>query len=605
MRRNLISIVVVCVFFLFSCGQKSSDVTGPTPTASGQPDERVWGLLSEVSGDVLARVTQEDEYALAENGYIVEAYGQVMTKTHSKARLDLSNGSLVRLSADTIFTLQPAERRSDGLLQHLQLSVGKLWIILNGGALDVETPSGLASVRGSYLSVSYNPETGETYITCLEGTCTLTDEQGSVEIGAGQTAVISHAGEPPVVGEMSEEEVQEWLDNNPEASLVVPPTETPETPPATEETTQPEETDTPVPSPTPVTNTGSGYNPPPSGGGGTTSTEPEGTSEPVLLTPTVTIANVAPQLSVTGEPVSVAVEVAGSGAIPSGTVEVKANGVSICSATLSEGFANCVGGISVAGSASLIAYYMGDGSYYSAQSSPMGTVVDQAATTTTIQNQTPNPSLVGTSVTFEATVDVDSPGSGTPYGSVIFSDGTYSCVVSAAPWICSITFPTDGAHLVTASYSGDSNFMSSISEAVPQDVLLTPDTYFLNDSGPNSPFVVSSIGADCTQSYSVEVMDMDGVSEVSIEYSLDDDTFMIATVHIPLTVSGSTWTANISIPGSPGQIVYWRFVATDGASNKTFFGGGAPYTDGYPGTTVSSYFFFFASGLGGTCPVVP
>jgi hypothetical protein len=96
-------------------------------------------------------------------------------------------------------------------------------VILGGGSAEVDTPSGLATVRGSYLSVSVNPDTGEVYVTCLEGNCGLSNAAGSVELVAGQTAVITNADLPPNVGEMTVEDIQQWLDFNPEATLVVTP----------------------------------------------------------------------------------------------------------------------------------------------------------------------------------------------------------------------------------------------------------------------------------------------------------------------------------------------------------------------------------------------
>jgi alpha-tubulin suppressor-like RCC1 family protein len=87
----------------------------------------------------------------------------------------------------------------------------------------------------------------------------------------------------------------------------------------------------------------------------------------------------------------------------------------------------------------------------------------------------PNPSTVGQSVTFTATVSATS-GSGTPTGSVTFREG--STVLGTAPLSGgSASFTTSslssGSHSVTASYAGDATFSGSTSPAVTQVVNAT------------------------------------------------------------------------------------------------------------------------------------
>jgi hypothetical protein len=129
----------------------------------------------------------------------------------------------------------------------------------------------------------------------------------------------------------------------------------------------------------------------------------------------------------------------------------------------------------VAGNVNLTAEYPGDGIYTTAVSIPIGLTVLPASTTTTIQSHTPDPAIPGSPVVFTATVDDTAPAAaGLPTGAVIFADSsnTYSCTVTAAPWTCNITFPTSGTYTVTASYTGDLNFSSSVSSPVTQTVIL-------------------------------------------------------------------------------------------------------------------------------------
>jgi hypothetical protein len=104
----------------------------------------------------------------------------------------------------------------------LKLEAGRIFIILNGGSMDVETPSGVASVRGSYMSVFVNPVTMDTILTCLEGSCGGENGEGSDDITDGQKIILHYCPEgtspcpPPEHEGMSDEDFEEWQ-NSPEA----------------------------------------------------------------------------------------------------------------------------------------------------------------------------------------------------------------------------------------------------------------------------------------------------------------------------------------------------------------------------------------------------
>src|SRR2546422_11652116 len=70
----------------------------------------------------------------------------------------------------------------------------------------------------------------------------------------------------------------------------------------------------------------------------------------------------------------------------------------------------------------LTATYAPDGNYNGSSGTKAHTV-NPAATTTTIGTVTPEPSVVGQAYTVNFTVAAQSPGSGTPTGSVTVSDG--------------------------------------------------------------------------------------------------------------------------------------------------------------------------------------
>ena len=219
-------ILLILVSGLGACTPKSTQ----TQSTAVAPEtlSMVSAVLSEITGKVEIKQVGQVGFAPAHVDAFLNENGQVQTGDDGRVRLNLSTGTIVRVAPASLFTLVSNKQSDEGLKTHLELTLGKLFIILNGGSMDVDTPTGTAAVRGSYMSVSYNPTTGEVRVTCLEGHCSLASTGGSVDITAGQTAVITGFGLPPEVGEMSDQDIQEWLNNNPEAKLVLPiPTEEP------------------------------------------------------------------------------------------------------------------------------------------------------------------------------------------------------------------------------------------------------------------------------------------------------------------------------------------------------------------------------------------
>jgi sugar lactone lactonase YvrE len=106
---------------------------------------------------------------------------------------------------------------------------------------------------------------------------------------------------------------------------------------------------------------------------------------------------------------------------------------------------------------------------------PAPVVVSPDATTTTLTTSTSTNSVVfGQPITFIARVAVNSPGAGTPTGTVTFYDGKTALGTVELDGSAQATLTTSqlavGTHLITAKYSGDTDDHSSTSKAVTVQV---------------------------------------------------------------------------------------------------------------------------------------
>jgi Bacterial Ig-like domain (group 3)/MBG domain (YGX type) len=91
--------------------------------------------------------------------------------------------------------------------------------------------------------------------------------------------------------------------------------------------------------------------------------------------------------------------------------------------------------------------------------------ITRAATTTAITHDDPDPSVLNSAYLVNWSVTVTSPGSGTPTGTVMVSDGSVSCSAAVATGGCSLTSTTLGTKSLSATYSGDGNFTGSAGSA--------------------------------------------------------------------------------------------------------------------------------------------
>ncbi len=117
------------------------------------------------------------------------------------------------------------------------------------------------------------------------------------------------------------------------------------------------------------------------------------------------------------------------------------------------------------GSHSITAVYSGDTNFTTSTSAALTQVVNKANTSTSL-TASPTQIVLGQMVTFTSTVSANSPGAGTPTGTVTFKDGTTtlgspSLVNGQATLTAAIT--NVGTRTITATYSGDTNFNSSTS----------------------------------------------------------------------------------------------------------------------------------------------
>ncbi len=159
-------------------------------------------------------------------------------------------------------------------------------------------------------------------------------------------------------------------------------------------------------------------------------------------------------------------------------------------ATLTSGVATYSIPSLTVGTHSITAAYSGDSGHFASTSTAVSQVVREA--TSTALSSSSNPSALGGSVTFTATVSAPGGGGITPDGTILFSDGTTPLATVNLNTAGVATFTTstlsDGAHSITATYSGDANnyILGSVSSALTQDVQAASQVTVASSGSPSN-----------------------------------------------------------------------------------------------------------------------
>jgi FecR protein len=195
--------------------------TAPTGSQDNlTPDEVFLATILPIQGEVYWRQQAEQSWSTINNQHGLDTGNQILTKTEGRAKIEYFDGVIVRVGPHTLFTVSEQSQTGElNLISRIRLLMGQIFIKHGDGYYDgkfeVETPSGLAAVKGTMMSVQITAD-GQTLVTCLEGVCALSNELGEITLTEGQGASIESEGEAPQPAKIEDWQLNDWFENDPE-----------------------------------------------------------------------------------------------------------------------------------------------------------------------------------------------------------------------------------------------------------------------------------------------------------------------------------------------------------------------------------------------------
>jgi large repetitive protein len=210
--------------------------------------------------------------------------------------------------------------------------------------------------------------------------------------------------------------------------------------------------------------------------------------ETIATTGTTTVLTAGGPTKVSGQMVTLTATVSSHTGVPTGNVVFQDGSNSLGQGLLNaQGVATLSSSTLLVGPHTLTAVYQGDGSYTSSTSAPLLETITLATTGLTLATAT-NPVVVGTSVTFSATLT----GNGVaPTGALTLRDGSAVIATQNVTNTGTFTFTVSslaiGAHSLTAAYAGDANNAAAVSSSIAVTVQqATTSTSLVSSANPSA-----------------------------------------------------------------------------------------------------------------------
>lgn len=174
-----------------------------------------------VQGEVFWRQQSQQGWHTINDQHGLDMGNQILTKSEGRAKIEYFDGIIVRVGPKTLFTVTEQSQTEDqSLISRIRLMMGQIFIKHGDGyyqgQFEVDTPSGLAAVKGTMMSVQITAD-GQTLVTCLEGVCALSNDKGELTLTEGQGASIESEEEAPQPAEIEDWQLNDWFENDPEA----------------------------------------------------------------------------------------------------------------------------------------------------------------------------------------------------------------------------------------------------------------------------------------------------------------------------------------------------------------------------------------------------
>ena len=173
---------------------------------------KVVAAISTLKGAVMIKPFGSRKYIPAYKGQMLKSGEWLKTKDGVFVAIVFLDGSNIKIQQETEVKISSYRMTAKELKTNLEMSKGQAWSNVAdqgpGGQFTIETPTAVASVKGTEFDLAYDLENDETTLIVLAGEVEFAGELGTILAGAMES---SKDGGPSV--KISDEEIPSWQKN--------------------------------------------------------------------------------------------------------------------------------------------------------------------------------------------------------------------------------------------------------------------------------------------------------------------------------------------------------------------------------------------------------
>jgi len=176
----------------------------------------VVGAISSLNGNATVKAVGTRKYVPAYKGQMLKNGDWMRTSGEVFVGIVFLDGSNIKLQQATEVKITSYRMTAQALRTQLEVAEGEVYSNVAkqaSGEFTVQTPTATASVKGTEFNLSYDPFGEVTGVVVSEGSVTLENELGAIDLGQNQASSAS-AEDPPAEPEtVADEDLPTWQED--------------------------------------------------------------------------------------------------------------------------------------------------------------------------------------------------------------------------------------------------------------------------------------------------------------------------------------------------------------------------------------------------------
>ena len=173
--------------------------------------------IASLKGDVKIKENQKSKYSSAYKGQMIENGNWIKTDNGVFASLIFLDGTSVKIYQKTEIEIKSSRLTSKELKTNMYIAEGEAWSDVSkqgSGEFKIETPTAVASVKGTEFDINYDFNNSLTTLKVLSGEVEFGNEDiGTILAGALEGSQINKDTEEISKYKITEDDIPKWKDN--------------------------------------------------------------------------------------------------------------------------------------------------------------------------------------------------------------------------------------------------------------------------------------------------------------------------------------------------------------------------------------------------------